>query len=327
MTDGHYNMIYNIAIIGAGQLGSRHLQGIAKSSKKLRVYVIDPNENSLILAKKRYQEVCKSKMNIVSYHQRINDLPNKIDIVIIATTSDIRRVVIESLLELVQVNYIILEKVVFQSVIDFKDIMEVISFNRIQAWVNCPRRTFKVYKKIKKKYQNQILNIRVEGNDWGLASNSIHMIDLMAFLTEQNNFKFDINNLSNQRYVSKRKGFQELKGEFKVQSSRGDTLQLFDMKVLPKNNLRIIIKSNEEETIVDETNRLVIIKSKNYMKNISIPYQSEITGSILDEIINTESSDLVTFNECMGYHVEMLHAFNEQFSIINKKNVLSCPIT
>ena len=140
MTDGRYSMIYNIAIIGAGQLGSRHLQGIVKSSNELRVYVIDPNENSLILAKKRYQEVCKSKTNIVSYHQQINALPKKIDIAIIATTSDIRRVIIENLLERVQVNYIILEKVVFQSVKDFKDIMELISIKKTQAWVNCARR-------------------------------------------------------------------------------------------------------------------------------------------------------------------------------------------
>ena len=81
------------------------MQGLAKASNKLRVYVVDPNEHSLILAKKRYQEVCKSKINIVSYHKSINDLPKKIDIVIIATTSDVRRVVIQNLVELVQVNY------------------------------------------------------------------------------------------------------------------------------------------------------------------------------------------------------------------------------
>ena len=35
-----------ICIIGAGQLGSRHLQALKNVSKVLRVYVVDPFEQS-----------------------------------------------------------------------------------------------------------------------------------------------------------------------------------------------------------------------------------------------------------------------------------------
>ena len=320
-------MIHNIAIIGAGQLGSRYLQGVKLALLNYHIYVVDPNKNALIQAKKRYKSFDGTESNELTCTTNMKNLPKNLTICIISTTSDIRKQVLFDLLQIVNVKYMVLEKVVFQKVEDFEQVKELFRNKNIKSWVNLPRRTFPVYKEIKKKIQNQILNIKVSGNNWGLASNSIHMIDIFVFLTEQNNYKFDINDLSNQKYVAKRKGFQELKGEFKVHSSRGDTLQLFDVNVLPKNNFRIIIKSNEEETIVDETNRLVMVKSKNYMENISIPYQSEITGFILDDIINTGSSDLVTFNECMGYHVEMLNAFNKQFSIINKKDIRICPIT
>ena len=66
---------YNIAIVGAGQLGSRHLQGLAKSSNQLRIYVVDPDNKALSLSEKRYLDVSKSEFNKVSYLQSIMDLP------------------------------------------------------------------------------------------------------------------------------------------------------------------------------------------------------------------------------------------------------------
>ena len=56
-------MIKSIAIIGGGQLGSRHLQGLAMSSKHYRINVVDPNKKALAIAKQRYFEVSK-KQNV-----------------------------------------------------------------------------------------------------------------------------------------------------------------------------------------------------------------------------------------------------------------------
>ena len=38
-------------IIGAGQLGSRHLQGLLKLTQEQVVYVLDPSNDSLSIAK------------------------------------------------------------------------------------------------------------------------------------------------------------------------------------------------------------------------------------------------------------------------------------
>ena len=69
--------MYNIVIIGTDQLGSRHLQGLAKSSKQLQIYVIDPNEKSLIVAEKGFNEVSKPAKSKVSYLQNFRGIPEK----------------------------------------------------------------------------------------------------------------------------------------------------------------------------------------------------------------------------------------------------------
>ncbi|MBC8146778.1 MAG: Gfo/Idh/MocA family oxidoreductase [Bacteroidetes bacterium] len=140
--------IYNIAVIGAGQLGSRHLQGLAKSSKEFQIYVIDPNENALILAKQRFEEVSKSTNSIVSYRQSMSDLPGTIDLAIIATTANVRRKIIENLLDKCSIKYLILEKVVFQKSEDFKPIQKRLLEKGVKAWVNCARRSYSFYKNL-----------------------------------------------------------------------------------------------------------------------------------------------------------------------------------
>ena len=50
-------MIKKIAIIGAGQLGSRHLQGLAQCNFDISIEVVEPYDLSRETAKKRYEEI------------------------------------------------------------------------------------------------------------------------------------------------------------------------------------------------------------------------------------------------------------------------------
>jgi hypothetical protein len=321
--------LHNIAIIGAGQLGSRHLQGVVKSSKQFRILIVDPSENSLAVAEQRFKEVSNSTDSRVSYHQSINDLPNAIDIGIIATTANVRREIIESLLDKCLIKYLILEKVVFQKSVDFKPIQNLLLEKNVKTWVNCTRRSFLFYKKLKKELGTDKLSIKVEGNNWGLACNSIHMIDLLAFLSEQNNFIFDTDGLENILIDSKRNGFKELKGMLKIRTSRGDTLVLNDSDENDE-DLRISISNGTVQIKIHDWQGILIkhtSENKSSREKFSVPFQSEQTGIIVDQILATGESDLTPYEECMQYHVPMLQAFNEHFSRATGKDVVICPIT
>ena len=137
-----------IAVVGSGEIGSRHLQGLAKSKNKLSLYVVDSNNDSLELSKKRYNEIPNS-LNDIKFLNNISLLPSAIDIGIISTTSIHRKQLIESLLKISSIKYMILEKIVFQNVEDFDTVVKLFSKNNTKSWVNCNRRTFKIYQKIK----------------------------------------------------------------------------------------------------------------------------------------------------------------------------------
>lgn len=73
--------MYKIAVIGAGQLGSRHLQGLKLSKLKSDIWVVDNNPNSLQIAQQRYYKpqnkmfhFCKtfcSKITLVNTIQNV----------------------------------------------------------------------------------------------------------------------------------------------------------------------------------------------------------------------------------------------------------------
>jgi hypothetical protein len=321
--------MYNIAIIGAGQLGSRHLQGLAKSSKQFHIYVVDPKRDALVLAKQRFEEVSKLSKNIISFYQSINDLTDNIDLTIIATTANVRRGIIESLLDKCSIKYLILEKVVFQKSEDFKPIQNLLLEKGVKTWMNCIRRSFSFYKKIKNELGSDKLAIEVKGNNWGLACNGIHMIDLLVFLTEKMDIKINTNELENIIVDSKRNGFKELKGTLKIYTSRGDTLVLNDRDKYAE-NFEISISNDSMQFNIFENDGLVIrhiSNNKTREEKISIPFQSDLTGSVVDQILDTGESDLTQYEECMQYHIPMLNAFNNHISKLTGQTVTICPIT
>ena len=122
--------MYKLAIIGSGQLGSRHLQGLAKSKLEIEIHVVDPSQRARGVARIRFSEVANEfqKKNIL-FHKDITELPNELDLVIVSTTANMRRKVIENLLKQKIVKYIILEKVVFQRSDDFLQIQSLLAKN------------------------------------------------------------------------------------------------------------------------------------------------------------------------------------------------------
>ncbi len=318
-----------IAIIGAGQIGSRQLQGFAKLKKQSQIYVIDSNEKSLRVAEQRFDKVSQSEKSIVSYHKAINDLPDNIDLVIIATTANMRHRIIEHLLDGRSIKYLILEKIVFQKSEYFKLNQKLFLEKDVKTWVNCARRSFPLYKKIKNELSTDKLSIEVNGNSWGLACNGIHMIDLFVFLTEKTDIIIDTNKLENIIIDSKRNGFKELKGMLKIRNSCGDTLVLNDSDENDE-NLRISISNGTMQFKIYEWQGIVdkhTSENKSSREKFSLPFQSEHMKIIVDQILATGESDLPPYEECMQYHVPMLEAFNEHFSRVTGKDVVICPIT
>src|SRR3990167_7281324 len=103
-----------IFLVGAGQIGSRHLQALARVKIPLEITVIEPIIDAVTMAKNRLAEINGNKKHSVVFLSKMPKNVKKVDLVIVATTSRDRRKVIEEILGQEIFRYFILEKLLFK---------------------------------------------------------------------------------------------------------------------------------------------------------------------------------------------------------------------
>ena len=324
------NYTVNILIIGAGQLGSRHLQGALKSSNKLSITIVDPSLDSLKASKQRAKEIRLGNIgSTVEYRQKPPKNKNY-EICIISTNANVRAKVTRELLMYCRIKYIIFEKILFQKNIDFDIISKLLEKYNIKAWVNCPNRTFSFYKEIKNKLNitDDTVEMSVDGSSWGMACNSIHYIDLFSYFVNNSNIKIMNTNLSKTIFKSKRSGdFFEINGLFGVKIE--NHFLKIRCKDTTKPFVNVKIKNKNIEFSIDELDATLQtnINGLTNIKDIKIPYQSSLTSKLIDDLIDKSQCDLTLFSDSCKHHLPLLSTFTSHFSKILKKKLIECPIT
>lgn len=315
-------MLNNIAIIGAGNIGFRHFQGALKNSITTKLHLVDPKINDY---KNKFLDQENVFNHEIFFYEDLKNLPKSLDFLICSTPSSIRAKLVTSILDNINVRYMLLEKVVFQLKNDFNDIISKINLSKTKVWVNCPQRTFRIYKRIKDEFRGKKFEVSSLGNGWNLASNTVHVLDLFCYLTGNYDIKFVKSQFLNDIIKSKRKGYFELKGYAKIVNNNG-TLTLEDSQ---KYNYfrKIFIKVDNQQIEIDEINNIVDSSMKKLESKFKFPFQSDLTTTYIKDLNNKNSLDLVSLENCKKYHVPMLTAFNNKFSEIFEKKIEQCPIT
>lgn len=325
-------MINKIALIGAGQLGSRHLQGLAQSSFKISIEVVEPFENSRKTAEERYYQI-EDRKNIskIDFFTSIDELSSDLELVIVSTASDIRSQIIAELLEKKNVANLVLEKILFQTIEEYYINEDLFKKTNTRCWVNHPRRMFPVYKDLKKELlESTEISYTFQGGDWGLGCNSLHFIDHLSYLSGSN--KLTINNsfLDNKLYDSKREGFIEFHGKL-IGKLGKHQFSLFSGK--EKSPCILTIVSDVLISIIDEVNgKIIISRKKNNWKheivNEKIIYfQSELSNLLIEDILIKNRCDLPTYKEAMDLHVPYLECLLNKMEEISGHKHNLCPIT
>jgi len=311
-------MIINL-IIGAGQLGSRHLQGMLKYDKQLQtIYVIDPSEDALNISKSRASEVKHNHQLI--FQQDWNDLPNAFEVVIIATSSNVREKVITQLLKVYEVKYLILEKVLFNDLESYNKIHDLLKSNLVKTYVNHPRRMFQSYKELKKIIGNTFVgSFQVTGGDWGLGCNGLHFIDLFEFIAGSQVESIDADWIDNKLLESKRKGFAEFTGTLKGMLENGSTFQVTSLFGDPV-SATITIFDAENRYIIQESGNPVIYSLFNansfalQTSPFEVEYQSSLTTQLMDDLLNNSTCSLPTFEEAKRTHMLFIKALLKRYN-------------
>lgn len=315
-----------VSIIGAGQLGSRHLQGLKTAQTEMEIWVIDASDESLTVAKERCDAINATTPKIVHYSQTIDELPNEIDLVIIATGSKPRASLIKTLLSKCTVKYLVLEKVLFPVLSDYNEIGNLLNKKSVKCWVNCPRRMYVMYQQIASMIdQSKPLTMVYEDENWGLCCNSIHEIDIFMYLTGETNYTIDIAKVNNEIEASKRSGYVEMTGSLRITTPKGNVL------VLTSENG---FKGTPGLTIINGTTNFFIDETQGFWKKeeerfeYKVPYQSQLSGILADELLTKGECALSTFEQSASYHKPFVEALLKKYnSIINEIDNKLLPIT
>ena len=317
---------FQICIIGAGQLGSRHLQGVLKSSHSIRVFVVEPALTSIETAKSRANEIPNN--HELMFCNSISELPDHLDIIIVATNSNVREQIVIDLIQNCDFDYLVLEKVLFQEIEAYKRVEQLLSKTNSKVFINHPRRMFGSYLNFREMLRDiGPVCIHVSGGDWGLACNSLHFLDLFEFLFNQLVVNIDTSYLNPIPKPSKRSGFIEFTGTLFGQLADGSSFQItsFDGRPTPTS---LLISGNEKRFLIQEDVysgifQLPLDKTNSIAYPFQFEYQSNITTKVVDTLIATGTCVLTNYNEASRLHTlfisELLNVYNRNNRVESDK--------
>ena len=190
---------------------------------------------------------------------------------------------------------------------------------------------FPFYQEIQRNLKNaEFVDLTVKGAQWGLGCNSIHMLDLYAFITGENELDIDINGLDCGWIDSKRKGFFEFTGRVDVSSKLGKVeLISYAQGNMPclidiaSNEFRYIIRETDGKALVAEASNGWVWKECAF----ELKYQSQLTNIVVENLLDTGKCDLTTYEESMQLHKNLLSAFLTHMNKTSKVELSQCPIT
>jgi hypothetical protein len=323
-------MSCKLLIIGAGQLGSRHLQGLAQIDQPLDIYLVDPAELSLTVASARFEDVRKRTDHQIFLLPDMSCVPKLIDVAIIATASDIRFEAIEKLLEKCTVRNLVLEKVLFQNLTHYSLAESILGELASKTWVNCSQRLWPFFIDLKKQFfDDPNLEIVVSGSNWGLGCNAVHNTDISEYLWSSQ--KLHEADLDEHILASKRQGFSEFTGTFitkviggggikQISYAQGSAPFVFDV-FHPDMRIHWNVSEGRIYTANRESDWRYVAK------DMSAPFQSQLTATVVTSILNGSDCGLPKYSTASVTHLATLSSL----IFAARKNGIEfgsiCPVT
>lgn len=307
--------MYKVIILGSGHIGARHLQGLACSKHPVRITVVNRGEPALKRAASYYREVMPSRTTA----EFLLTVPRgeNYDLAIVACSSEGRLSALETFLARSSTRNMILEKFLFSNENEYDIAGELFEKYDVRAWVNCPRRMIPEYESIRDMIAGPI-EVSVTGGMWGLCCNSIHIVDLAAWLTGNSRFSFDPAMLDADVISSKRAGYIEFSGTLHGRGGDGSRLTLTAHNGFSPPML-IQIASTDLRVLSDEYNQTLMVgrESSNWkMDARPLPpiLQSKLSNILLEELVEGKGCRLTPYAESRTLHLSLLAAFRKHYA-------------
>lgn len=326
---------YKILLVGCGQLGNRHLQAVASLKDIAEIHVVDPNPASIELGKLRLKEISGSNQNIKFYwHDEFHESSARGDLCIVSTQAKGRCALVKQIAGELGFRTFLIEKIVSQSVDEYRDLMSFSEENGLSVWVNCKTRAYAVHKYIKSKLDpnEPFIYSRISGND-GLANNGVHTADLFVFYDDAARINSSGSRIDLVLHPSKRgqENF-DLSGTLHGYTEKGsDFTMSFASNHMSPDHISIV--SPRGRFIIDHMQKFVFESSPEsdwQWKRIPVEENwrvSHMTKSFATDILRKGTCDLPTLAQCYPAHEYILSELLPYFNKLLGKNHEFCPVT
>lgn len=296
-------MKHDILLAGAGQLGSRYLQGMAKYDAPLSIWVLDPSRDSLSRAGQRWDEVAgPDTIHAVRYVEQITDLPRTFSLAVLSTTADVRPELAVAISAHARIENWVCEKVLAQNSAGLRAIEGCVANRR--AWVNTPMYMWPLYRRLRDRFDNQPVIAHFQGFR-GLACNAIHYIDLVARWNDADIIRIDTSGLQAQWHPAKRDGFHEIEGRLDVDFSDGSRLTLTSGN--GGEEYQVVLQCDGQKWHVSEAKGCAVSAAGQRIEG-GTGFQSSLTAPMMAEIFEHGTCALPTLEQSIRQHEPYLQA-------------------
>ena len=314
-----------VLLLGAGQLGSRYLQGLSGIDRPLNITVVDPASASLDVARQRLDEVSPATSHEVQFSTSLDQAPKQLDLALAVTPAHCRADVVDAISAQHEVSAWILEKVLAQSRQQVDQIERTLA-GHPRVWVNTPRRLMAWHQAIKEQLLASgptALRVRMAGGHWGLACNAIHFIDLVSWWTGASVDVVDTRRLGDWQ-PSKRFGFQEVFGTLVVNFRDGSSLELScnQSDALP----RIEVETPEGIWLIEEAAGKAVGPSGQAIAG-KLSFQSALTAPLVEQILTAGRCELPSLADSASQHLPFLEALLKHWNYSQSRQDSAVPIT
>jgi len=156
---------------------------------------------------------------------------------------------------------------------------------------------------------------------------------LLAFFSRRTTVKIDVSGLDQEIYQTKRSEAIGLGGCLVAGSKLGDQISLVDRKGERRDIevnisfLGVKIELRQLSSGVTPATWLDLQEQSSTAYKFRMPFQSELTSILVEQILIEGSSFLTPLIESESIHIPMLHAFTQHISAVTGKELAKCPIT
>lgn len=272
-----------VGIVGVGNIGLRYLQGILRQFPDAEMLVIDRDS--------RLTELKAMELGPVKYVSSLDDISERLDLFVVATSCDSRLEIYRRCLEL-DPRYIVLEKYLFKSRREFA---ECLSIACVPTFVNQWMFGAKSFNSL---INERVSSVVVKGFNWGLACNSVHWIDLLKRTLGISNLRVGKRSIIHEVFGSKRAGYEEVYGDWIFEDT--DSNKTFRLIDSPNDSLSpgLTIKVDKEDYHFDYK---TVSRKGNVVGHF--PYFSEQIGGIVQELLKSGTCCLPTIEESVSQHL------------------------